>query len=443
MMNAIKLSLAILLLSFSLSISGRESSLQLSNPQNVFDYIKNPSQLVLPLKQQKIAFTHYLKRYYSVWNEKSSKIELRDFHRNLAETINYYKEHPGWAFNRHPIPKKWIDQIAKNSAIETFPNLNRIAITVKPCNLRALPTKKPSFKTLKQPGWHYPFDSWQVSFLSANLPIRVLHETRDKSYYFIETNYAEGWVKANEVAFVNDHFIRQWQKHNNYISFLSDKSTVTSDRQHFLYNARKGAISPLVGREGAYDKIAIAYPNFHQKALLKTAYVKRKETIKIPVIPTQKNFARLLDLFVSQPYGWGGLYGFRDCSATIRDALAFFGIWLPRNSSAQALNTGRVTDFKGMSNSKKLSTLLNKGIPFLTLVHTPGHIMLYIGKKGNQAYVLHDKWGLHTQRSGQPSGRLVIGKTVITPITYGANIENVKQSLLQSSLGMVIIDPSK
>ena len=37
-----------------------------------------------------------------------------------------------------------------------------------------------------------------------------------------------------------------------------------------------------------------------------------------------------------QPYGYGGLYDNRDCSAMTRDLFAPFGLYLPRNSSEQA-----------------------------------------------------------------------------------------------------------
>ena len=45
-----------------------------------------------------------------------------------------------------------------------------------------------------------------------------------------------------------------------------------------------------------------------------------------------------------------------------------------------------------------MRTLLEKGAPLLTLIHKPGHIMLYIGRgagpNAERAMMLHAIWGL-------------------------------------------------
>ncbi len=125
-----------------------------------------------------------------------------------------------------------------------------------------------------------------------------------------------------------------------------------------------------------------------------------------------------------QPYGWGGMFGDRDCSALTRDLFTPFGIWLPRNSSAQA-RRGLVIPLAGLSKSEKQDAILTNGIPFLSLVGMKGHICLYVGKYDGEAAIFHNVWGLRIVENGNDDARLVVGKAVVTSITPGMEIRNL------------------
>ncbi|WXG60402.1 NlpC/P60 family protein [Campylobacter concisus] len=115
----------------------------------------------------------------------------------------------------------------------------------------------------------------------------------------------------------------------------------------------------------------------------------------------------------------------RDCSLFTKDLLASFGVWLPRNSRAQA-NIGEKINLKGLSNAAKSKEIKEKGVPYLTLVHLPGHIMLYAGYKGDDIYVVHDAWGLKTANNG----RALIGATAITTLNIGQNRSDIQSANL-------------
>jgi cell wall-associated NlpC family hydrolase len=132
---------------------------------------------------------------------------------------------------------------------------------------------------------------------------------------------------------------------------------------------------------------------------------------------------------IGQPYGWGGYGGNRDCSALLRDLFLPFGLWLPRNSAAQA-KYGRVTSLAGLTPEAKEQTLLRQGQAFLSLVSMPGHIALYLGNYKGRALIFHSLWGLRmTSRpaifGAQRSGRALVGKAVVTTTTPGAEKENI------------------
>jgi len=115
---------------------------------------------------------------------------------------------------------------------------------------------------------------------------------------------------------------------------------------------------------------------------------------------------------------WGGIDGKRDCSAATRDVLAPFGLWLPRNSSAQA-KSGIYISLEDLSGEEKEQAILKSGVPFGTLIWMPGHILLYIGQYKGHPVVFHDVWGMRTLEPDGREGRKVIGKAVITTLRVG------------------------
>lgn len=85
--------------------------------------------------------------------------------------------------------------------------------------------------------------------------------------------------------------------------------------------------------------------------------------------------------FYGDPYGWGGKDGGYDCSRFLLDLFARFGIELPRHSAHQADAGSFSIDVSGVEDSNEKRLLLEaaarRGI---TLIHFPGHIMLYLGQ---------------------------------------------------------------
>ena len=108
-----------------------------------------------------------------------------------------------------------------------------------------------------------------------------------------------------------------------------------------------------------------------------------------------------------------------------RDFFAPFGIWLPRNSRAQAA-VGKVIELSQYDPREKEEMIFENGVPFRTLLFFPGHIMLYIGEKMGKAYVMHNMWGIRTAENG----RIIIGRAVITNLYLGKGLPGVDCSAL-------------
>jgi hypothetical protein len=135
---------------------------------------------------------------------------------------------------------------------------------------------------------------------------------------------------------------------------------------------------------------------------------------------------------MGQPYGWGGMYANRDCSAMTRDFMTPFGIWLNRNSSQQA-KQGKRIPLAGLSAKDKEAIIKEKGIPLRTLIWMPGHIALYLGQYQGRPVIMHNTWGLKTKTPFFGEGRYIIGRTVITTLYPGAELPH-----LDSPSGLLI-----
>jgi len=151
--------------------------------------------------------------------------------------------------------------------------------------------------------------------------------------------------------------------------------------------------------------------------------------------------AGLAQNLLGQPYGWGGLFGWRDCSATLRDLMAPFGLWLPRNSGDQAQAGARFIELAELSPAEKEERIQALGVPWLSLLWLPGHIMLYVGAPQGQALVLHSAWGLKTWRPFIGEGRALIARTVITSLEPGKELADRQGSLLERVEGLVPLVP--
>jgi hypothetical protein len=121
-------------------------------------------------------------------------------------------------------------------------------------------------------------------------------------------------------------------------------------------------------------------------------------------------------------YGWGGMYGQRDCSSMLRDMYAPFGIWLPRNSSQQA-KVGKIINLENLTDDEKIAIIKNQAVPFQTLLYKEGHIVLYVGTFENEIVVFHNTWGIKTKKD-DIEGRVVVGKTVFSTLRLGEDVQD-------------------
>lgn len=412
-------------------------------PQNHLAYIPDQAknkELINPESQNSLS-EDYNVIFFSVWHQRDPfyatpgnvKIDSQRFEANL-----------GYGENKKKHAKSWYDKLLKNADLGNYPNDRYPAITVRDSSLRALPTMQPHFFKPGGDSDGWPFDNLQRSTVAANTPIFVCHLSADKAWALVETCFTFGWMPVTDFGRVDTEFIRKWEA-GKYAVITRDKISIFYKNGRFALKASVGYRFPLTGETREKLEILVAsMSSSNDCAIIQKSYVSREEAAVSFLRFNSFNAVRIANELTGEPYGWGGLYGNRDCSAMTRDYFSVFGIWLPRHSQDQVKEAGRYIDLSGMTPEEKEKTIVEKGIPYLTLLWRKGHVMMYIGAKDGQALIFHNIWGVRTKDLRGHEGRKIIGQAVITTLHPGRELRNFDSAagdLLTHISGMSILAP--
>lgn len=375
----------------------------------------------------------FRERYLAPWQGEKSAYSREQ----AMWGVSSYGSKKGYAENLRPRDAAWFQELTRRAQPASFPSLARKAIAVRNTSLRSMPSNKPFFYDPREAGEGFPFDYFQNSALWAGTPVFVSHQSVDGAWLYAEAPFAAGWVPAQDLGFVSPDAIEHFT-HSPWTAVIRDATPVHDTQGRYLFTAHVGCLLPM--RNANPAAVLAPVRDAHGEALLVEATLPPAGTTAFPLPLNPKRMAALAQGLVDQPYGWGGLYENRDCSALTRDLMTPFGIWLPRNSKAQ-VKEGRNVSLKDLAPEQKEKRLLREGVPFRTLVGKPGHVMLYLGEYQGRAMLLHNIWGLATQDACGREGRQVIGRAVITTLTPGRELEGVKRSgySLQKSIEAMTI----
>ncbi len=250
-------------------------------------------------------------------------------------------------------------------------------IIVKRANLRGFPT---SIHFFDRSGV-YNFDRMQECELLVNTEAIILHESKDKQWYFVMTYAYVGWVLKDNVALIRDDSERNFFLNNNNFAIVTAKS-ITIDNNildmsvklPFSKVDKDGyeVVLPIKGEDGYVEKKYIT--------------LKRNEAHLGYLDYTKRNVIIQAFKYEGTPYSWASLDQNVDCSGFVSNVFRTFGFMFPRNTRYQNTSIGNITLLSGKSNAEKLRTITGKET---SLLYQNGHVMLYLGKVNNKHYIIH------------------------------------------------------
>ncbi len=346
---------------------------------------------------------------------------------NTYSTMKMYGE------NYRLVSKEWFTNIIKLADMDKYNSLKQKAITVRNSNLRVFPSSKPIFKRFNQAGEGFPFDYNQNSSINLNSPLLISHYSKDKGWAYVESSFAPGWIRVQDIATVDNETISKFKSEDTYFVAIKDdfplyKSHIFKDyvKLGTLFPMRKGKFATVIRDNTGKGYISRVDRN--------------KNIVKFPIKFNQKNLNIIINELIGKAYGWGGLFDNRDCSLLTKDLLTPFAFPLQRNSYGQTKN-GKYISLKGKTNKEKKDIIKRKGVPFLSLVYIKGHIALYIGNYKNEPIIFHSTWGIKTIKDGI-EGRHIIGKSVISSLELGKDLKyyNHKKNIIKKIEGLIILN---
>ncbi|MCQ2444097.1 MAG: SH3 domain-containing protein, partial [Mailhella sp.] len=368
-------------------------------------------------------YRHFRKLFFSAWNQ--SKPDSRGIS-DLSGILN--RRNRGYAENLRPWAEKAWNDMRRNADYAHCPSMSRHAVTVERTDLRAAPTLRPRFAQITGAGQGFPFDDFQESALPPGLPVVAWHISRDGAWVFVESAIACGWVQARNIAWTDAAFEKKWSS-APLMSFIRE-DVALSHSGVYLCRADIGTVLPSAG-EG---RVLVPHRRLDGMADAVEVSVPADSVGPMPMKLTSGSVAAIGDRMMGEPYGWGGLFGNRDCSAMMRDLFTPFGIWLPRNSAAQA-KAGAFTSLEKTADSARPAVISGGAVPFRTLLWLKGHIGLYVGEYQGEPVFFHNLWGVRNTLPDGKEGRIVVGRAVITGLRPGQEREDMRSgSFLVSRL---------
>ena len=397
-------------------------------PQDVSVYTKSLNAACISSLEE------YKKNYFKPWHQVNIETPLDE----AMWAYNVFTPEKSYGENLQHIEQSFFDKMKENSNFAAYATLNKPALSLKNLNLRAFPTNRPLFRDPNAAGEGFPFDYLQNSTVGANKPLLVSHYSKDRAWVFVESSFAHGWVKSSDIVFMPRQYINSYESVEQGF-LLKDNTPLYDEKNNFLFYSRIGMMLPLVDVNATSTILLSVSKNAENKPLFHASSLSN-DVAHVGILAfNSTNVNAVISQLQKMHYGWGGMYGQRDCSSTMRDFFAPFGIWLPRNSSKQA-QVGRVVSLEGLSDEEKIATIKKEGVAFRTLLYKHGHIVLYAGVYDGKVIVFQNMWGVKTLKHGK-AGRFVVGRAVFSTLEIGKYLRyyDEKASLLSHLKSMNIV----
>ncbi|MDA7816814.1 SH3 domain-containing protein [Sulfurimonas sp.] len=380
----------------------------LNIPQNPSYYLNGRNTLDSFYEIQ----NRYEKYYFNIWN-----IEIPP---DNIETVTWpffsYKYGNSYGENFQLLRESFFEDMYNDANFDNFSSVNKRALTLKETNIRAFPTIKPLLRDPSLAGEGFPFDYLQNSTVHANKPIFISHYSKDKKWAYAFTSFTSGWIKSDEFVYMG---IKESElcKAAKQIKITKEGVPIYDEYGTFMFYSKIGMMFSLISEDDKQFTVLTVSSSANSQPLYRKSTISKSVATDKTLKLNNDNLSTIIHEVMKTNYGWGGIYGQRDCSSMLRDLFSPFGIWLPRNSYQQS-KRGLVISLEGMSSEEKIQTIKDKAIPFETLLYKKGHIVLYVGTFEEDIVVFHNVWGIKTKKDSV-EGRVVIGKPIFSTLKLG------------------------
>ncbi len=309
----------------------------------------------------------------------------------------------------------------------------RYGLVVRRAPLRTFPTNTRVFGRAGDTD----IDRFQESAFFPGTPVAIVHESRDRQWWFVVGDLYAAWIEKRFVAEGDKGTVYGYVRKAPYlvVTGAEIRTTTTPDEPRVSdlqldMGVRVPWLRDWPGTRGVngqapYASYVVELPvrDADGRLGIVPALIPRSADVSPDYLPlTRANLIRQAFKFLGERYGWGHDYDARDCSGFVSEVYRSMGVILPRNTRDQsvspALNRVAFEEGDGGAERSAAARELQVG----DLVYIPGHVMMAIGhdtpgQDGSMPYVIHDtNGGSWLGADGRPVRGHLNGVSV-TPLT--------------------------
>lgn len=303
----------------------------------------------------------------------------------------------------------------------------RYGLVVDRADLRTFPT---TTRVFNRTG-NTDIDRFQENAFFPGTPVVIVHESRDRAWWFVVGNLYAAWVEKRHVAEGDKAEVFGYADKTPYLVVTgAEVRTTTTPEQPRVSDLQldMGVRVPWlrdwpgergVNGQAAYTGYVIELPVRGEDGRLQVvpALLPRTADVSPDYLPlTRANILRQGFKFLGERYGWGHDYDARDCSGFVSEVYRSMGVTLPRNTRDQGVSPVLNRIALDESAGAKVRTQAARELQVGDLVYIPGHVMMVIGHDRGTPYVIHDTNGGSWLGA---DGRLVSGRlngVSVTPL---------------------------
>ncbi|MBR3036546.1 MAG: SH3 domain-containing protein [Lachnospiraceae bacterium] len=253
----------------------------------------------------------------------------------------------------------------------------RLAVLTQNADLRSFPTDRIGLSA----GMDIHFDLFQETKLLYGSCVKVLWQTSDLQWYFVQGENYYGWIRYTDLAFCSETDFETFFCPDQFIVTLSHEGTKPWHRMGVVLPYREIPVS-----SDRVERVVLCPVRKEDGTLeVRTDRISSEESTSDQYsdgfLPFSNDaFRKLMETMLDAPYGWGDMDNegkmAYDCSSTLNSVLKCFGIYMPRNSSQYRYSGAEVIDMTGLSAGEKFRLLEEH--PASALM-APGHVMFNDG----------------------------------------------------------------
>lgn len=340
---------------------------------------------------------------------------------NLIQYVNFYNIPAKDMYDSKGslVTKDFYKKIIDNRNLDKIKEMNpvRYGISVKKISIRSFPTEDAVFSSPEHSKLNN-FDRFQETGCPACEPLLILHESKDKKWYFVKMYNYIGWAKSDGIALAED-------KNEIFDYAFSKDFLIVTGKEVFFTPYKKGCPAQdikcgmgtrlcLLNDESIFkENYIIKYPvrNEKGKLIFKKAFINKNEDISKGYLPyTTHNIINQAFKFLNSTYDWGEKFDNKDCSSFILTIFKCFGFLLPRNADEQEksfLSADNVITFNKEDTLEQRYYKMDKLKPAAALFMN-GHTMLYLGKYEGTHYMIHTFAGYSVKKGDSFEAKMAL-----------------------------------